>query len=156
MMKDAQGHGSNPRGKQSAHMKGVMKATKPIKVKPEVLAHIQANPGGFSVTPRGQTPENGFMVSVPGRTRIVNESDLSGPNGHAIINDYAAEHSDALRQRGAHIGGWTDKETGKTYLDISQKIGSRSRAISAGKKRNQIAIWDVKKGREIRTGGTGE
>lgn len=155
-MKDALGHGSNPRGKNAAHMRGVMKATKPIKVNPEVLQHIQKNPGGFSVTPRGKSPEDGFMVAAPGRTKIVSESDLSGPNGQRIINDYAQEHSDALRQSGAHIGGWTDRETGKTYLDISHKINSRTRAIQQGKKRNQIAIWDVRKGREIRTGGTGE
>lgn len=155
-MKDALGHGSNPRGGKAAHMRGVLKATKPITIKPEVLAHIQANPGGFSITPRGKTPENGYMVSAPGRTRIVSESDLAGPEGHKILSDYAQKNADALRQPGAHLGGWTDKASGKTYLDISHKISSRNRAISAGKQRNQIAIWDVKRSREINTGGTGE
>jgi len=155
-MKDALGHGSNPRGKLPSHYSKILKATTPIKVKPEIVEHIKKNPGGFSVTPRGTTPQSGYMVSVPGRTKIVNESDLSGPNGHAIISQYAAEHSDALKQPGAHIGGWTDKASGKTYLDISQRIGNRNAAVRTGKKRNQIAIWDVKKGREINTGGTGE
>ena len=154
-MKDALGHGSTPRN-APGHMQGVLNSTRPIKVKSQVLAHIQANPGGFSVTPKGKQPSGGYMVSVPGRTRIVSESDLAGPNGHAILQDFANRNSDALRQPGAHLGGWTDKETGKTYLDVSHNIGNRNRAISAGKSRNQIAIWDVKHGREIRTGGTGE
>lgn len=153
-MKDAQGHGSNPRGGIAAHMRGVLKATKPIKLKPDAVQQMHDSlktTGGFSATPRGRTPENGYMVSAPGRSKIVPESQVTPQT----ISDYANEHSDALRQSGAHIGGWTDKETGLTHLDVSHKIGSRNRAISAGKSRNQIAIWDVSKGREIRTGGTG-
>jgi len=152
-MKDAKGHGSNPRG---THAAGIEKATTPVVVRPEVLAHIQKNPGGFSVTPKGRTPSTGYMVSVPGRTRIVSESDLSGPEGKRILQAYAEEHSDVLRQPGAHLGGWTDKNTGKTYLDVSHNIKSLPRAVTAGKARNQIAIWDVKRQREISTGGTGE
>lgn len=153
-MKDALGHGSNPRG---AHAGGIEAALKPkVPVKPDVIAHIRQNPGGFSVTPAGKTPNKGYMVSVPGRTKIVSESDLSGPRGHQIIQDYAQQHADVLSQHGAHIGGWTDKETGKTYLDVSHNIGNRNAAIRAGAKRNQIAIWDVKHSREIRTGGSGE
>lgn len=154
-MKDAKGHGSNKRNGPSINST-VNKITNPIKVKSSVLQHIQSNPSGFSVTPKGKTPSDGYMVSVPGRTRIVSESDLRGPNGQRIIQDYAQQHSDILRQPGAHIGGWTDKETGKTYLDVSRNIKDQDRAISAGKAHNQIAIWDVKNGKEIRTGGTGE
>jgi hypothetical protein len=155
MPKDAKGHGSNKRGAPSinAAINGV---TKPLKVKSSVLDTIRQNPGGFSVTPKGKTPTNGFMVSVPGRTRIISESDLKGPNGARIIQDYAQQHSDILRQPGAHIGGWTDHASGKTYLDVSQNIKDQDKAISTGKAHNQIAIWDVKNSKEIRTGGTGE
>jgi hypothetical protein len=149
-MKDAKGHGSN------AHNSGIDAATKPVALHPSVLAHIQQNPGGFSVRPNGSTPSTGYMVSVPGRGRVLSESDLKGPSGRALLQSYAAEHAEVLRQPGSHIGGWTDKETGKTHLDISENIKSLPRAVSAGKARNQIAIYDVKGQREIRTGGTGE
>lgn len=154
-MKDAKGHGSDGKG-GPAHMRGVMKATGKIQVKPEVVQHIQRNPGGFSITTQGKTPTGGYMVAAPGRTKIVSESDISGPGGHRLIEQYARENADALRQPGAHLGGWTDQSTGKTYLDISHNIKDRDRAVSAGVKRNQISIWDVKNGREINTGGTGE
>lgn len=152
-MKDAKGHGSNKRGTHSA---GIQKATRQVRVAPDVLDHIQKNPGGFSITPRGKTPTDGFMVSLPGRTRIVSEEDLRGPMGKRILADYAKQHSDVLRQPGAHIGGWTDKATGKTYLDVSQNIKNQDRAVAAGKAHNQIAIWDVKHGKEVNTGGTGD
>jgi hypothetical protein len=78
------------------------------------------------------------MVSLPGRSLIVNASDLTGPHGKALLENYANQHADALSQARAHIGGWTDK--GKTYLDVSQNIDRRSHAVRAGKERNQIAV----------------
>lgn len=154
-MKDAGGHGSNTRG-GPAHMQGVLKATKPIKVKPGVLSTVQQNPNGFSVTPKGKIPDSGYMVSVPGRTKIVDAKELASARGQQIINDYVRQHSDVLGKSGAHIGGWTDSDTGKTHLDVSYNIKNRNTAIRTGQAHNQIAIWDVHKGREIRTGGTGD
>lgn len=155
MSKDALGHGSNPRG-GSAHMQGVLKATKPIKVKSGVLDTVKANPNGFSVTPKGKVPDSGYMVAVAGRTKIVDAKDLASERGQQIINDYVRQHSDVLGKSGAHIGGWTDTETGKTHLDVAYNIKNKNTAIRAGQSHNQIAIWDVHKGREIRTGGTGD
>ena len=116
-MKDAKGHGSDPRG--GAHSTGVESIGRPVAFSPKVLDIVRNNPGGFSVTPDGKQPSDGFMVSLPGHTQIVNESDLSGPKGAQILNDYGQAHAGALAQPGAHVGGWTDKESGKTYLDVS-------------------------------------
>lgn len=151
-MKDAKGHGSNKRGIHSAAVDRIGN----IPLHPNVLNMIRKNPGGFSIKPmNGRAPKSGFMVAAPGHTRIVRESDLSGPQGSRILTQFANEHAGALQQPGAHIGGWTDSKTGKTYLDISHNIPSKRQAVRAGKGRNQIAIWDVKHGREIKTGGDG-
>ncbi len=153
MAKDAKGHGSDKRGFHNAGINALPN----IKLHPSILKTIVKNPGGFSVKPKsGAQPKSGYMVSMPGHTKIVSEQDLKGPNGPALIAQYAREHAGALLTPGAHIGGWTDKATGKTYLDISHNIRSQQAAISAGKGRNQIAIWDVKRSREINTGGTGK
>ena len=175
-MKDAKGHGSEKRSggvsdrtqqllahqRQQAqgqpyatHQSGVANVGKPM-ISQTALDTIRANPGGFSVRPDGTQPTSGFMVSMPGHTKIVSENELSGPNGHQIINDYAREHAGALRDPSAHVGGWTDKDTGKTHLDVSQNIPNRGLAVAAGRSRNQISIWDVKRGEEIKTGGTGD
>lgn len=151
-MKDAKGHGSNKRGTHAAGTDRVGN----IALHPRVLGTITKNPNGFSVKPSsGAQPRTGFMVSLPGRTQIVSAADLRGARGKALLQAYARAHSDALSQPGAHLGGWTDKASGKTYLDISHNISTRQAAVKTGRARNQIAIWDVKRRREIRTGGTG-
>lgn len=151
-MKDAKGHGSNKRGTHAAGIDQVGN----ISLHAKVLSTINRNPGGFSVKPSsGSQPRAGFMVSLPGRTQIVSAADLRGPRGRALLEQYARAHSDALSQPGAHLGGWTDQASGKTYLDVSHNIKTRDAAVKAGRARNQIAIWDVRRRREIRTGGDG-
>lgn len=152
-MKDAKGHGSEARG---AHAQGVEKVGRPIPLSPRVLQVIKDNPHGFSVTPTGKQPTSGFMVSIPGHTRIIDAKALEGPNGHNVIKDYAREHATALSAPGAHIGGWTHAGEGKVYLDVSHNVKDSETAVRLGKEHNQIAVWDVKHAKEIATGGTGK
>jgi hypothetical protein len=158
-MKDAKGHGSNARNGgndgNGSHSNGVNSVGRNF-FNEKVLETIRNNPGGFSITPQGEQPSAGYMVSVPNRTQIVSEADLRGPAGREILDNYGRQHADVLNQPGMHVGGWTDKDSGKTYLDVSENIRDRERAVQAGRERNQIAIWDVGKGEEVRTGGTGE
>lgn len=152
-MKDAKGHGSNPRG---THAAGVESIKRPIPLHPNVISTIRQNPDGFSLRPKtGRAPDKGYMVSLPGRSKMLAASDLSGPHGQRIVSEYVQQNSDVLSKPGAHIGGWTDKASGITHLDVSHNVRSKDRAISKGIKQNQIAVWDVRRSREIRTGGTG-
>ncbi len=82
--------------------------------------------------------------------------ELKGPRATEIVNEYSLNHSDALGLPGANFGGWTNKDEGKTYLDVSQNIKDRDAAIIAGKAQNQIAIYDLNNSAEIPTGGTGK
>ena len=171
-MKDAKGHGSNARGAggkstllgarlmaafapshqtraPAAHGIGVNGIGHPV-VSPKALDVIRKNPSGFSVTIHGETPTSGHMVALPGRSRIIN-----GKPALHDVDEYARANADVLRQPGAHIGGWHNESEGKTYLDVSHNIADRNAAIAAGRARNQIAIWDVKHGKEIPTGGDG-
>lgn len=142
-MKDAKGHGSN------AHNSGIAQIGK-VSLHPNVINAVKQNPSGFSVKPTtGQMPKSGYMVSIPGHTQIVNAATPK------LVQGYANAHAGALQDPRAHIGGWTDKKTNQTYLDVSHNYRSRAAAVKAGKAHNQIAIWDVKHGREINTGGTG-
>lgn len=152
-MKDAKGHGSNKRG---THSVGIASLPQKVNVHPKVLEQIRKNPGGFSLAPAtAASPAAGYMVSLQGRGQQVHESDLSGPNGPRIVSQFVAKNADVLQQPGAHIGGWTDTKTGITHLDVSHNVPTRAKAVALGKAHNQIAIWDVKRGKEIRTGGTG-
>ena len=151
MAKDAKGHGSDARG---AHASGVNKVGQPVH--PNVLDTIRKNPNGFSVSLNGSQPKAGYMVAVPGHTEQHDASDIAGAKGASIIQGYASAHADALAEPGAHIGGWTDPDTSKVVLDVSHNIPNRQQAISAGRQRNQKAIYDVARGKDIKTGGTGE
>ena len=106
---------------------------------------------------RGDYPELYESLFSPNKTGkgILDAAELTGPRAVEIANEYARNHSSALSQPGATLGGWTNKAESKTYLDVSQNINDREAAVNAGKARNQIAIWDVKSA-EIPTGGTGK
>lgn len=141
-------------GVSGNHARGVDSVGKPS-VSARVLDVIRSNPNGFSVTPDGQVPNKGYMVAIQGRSAVLSGAALRGKAAGDIIDDYARKNSDVLKAPGAHIGGWQDKKTGKVYLDVSRNFGNMREAVKAGKKQNQIAIWDVKRRREIRTGGDG-
>ena len=155
MPKDAGGHGSNPRG-GPAHSAGVNKIGQPVSVHPNVLRVIQKNPWGASVKPQtGQVPKTGLMVSIPHRTYSTTATELSGPKGQQIIQDFSKRNSDLLSQKEMHIGSWAD-ETGKVHLDVSENIPDRATAIREGSRRNQMSIWDNVGKKLIKTGGTGD
>lgn len=120
-----------------------------------VLGMIRKAHEGISVRPDGSQPTGGYMVSLPGHSQVLNGHELLGHNANHLLDDYARRHADALRDPRAHIGVWKDHGSGKVYLDISQNMSGKFQAIHAGKARNQIAIFDVKRKREIKTGGTG-
>lgn len=147
-MKDAKGHGSDPRGMHTSKLQQIGN----LKLHPQAIMTARnalLHSGGFSVKPStGASPKSGYMVSIPGHSKII-----AGDVDEKSLASYAKEHSDALSQPGAHIGGW--QHEGNTYLDVSQNIRGRNAAIIAGKKNNQIAIYDVKHGSEIQTGGDG-
>lgn len=49
-----------------------------------------------------------------------------------------------------YYGVWVDSEDGKVYVDAVQWCATRQNAIIIGRERNEIAVWDVRKGEEIR------
>lgn len=59
-------------------------------------------------------------------------------------------------ERGArYTGVWTDQKSGITYREKSNRVNSATLAKSLGRRRNQIAVYDLKGGREVNTSGSG-
>lgn len=54
-----------------------------------------------------------------------------------------------------YTGAWTDSASGKRYVEKSNRVNSEVLARSMGRMRNQIAVWDLGRQREIKTGGNG-
>lgn len=142
-------------GAGGPHAAGVNSVGKPALTKAAIDAIIKS-PGGISITPGGKSPKDGYMVAVPGRTTILNGHELLSSDAPHVLSEFARKNADALKAPGAHIGVWKDGKSGKVYLDVANNVHGKFAAIKAGRAGNQIAIFDVKHGREIRTGGTGE
>ena len=145
-MKDAKGHGSD------AHGSGVDQVGRPV-LSPQVVQHILSNPDGFTIGLDGKQPPGGHQVAVPGHA-LTAPLGTSG-HGEATLQAWAQEHAGALKTAG-YVGGYLNKSTGNYEIEPSQNIGNRNAAIRTGKSRNQVSIWDVRKSREIPTGGTGK
>ncbi len=51
---------------------------------------------------------------------------------------------------GEFVGRWTDPETGTVYIDQSMWVSDFTLALKTGAEYEQLAIWDISAGREIR------
>lgn len=140
--------------------------------------------GGFSDRLEGGKPKNGFMVSLaPGAgkghvielraslkeiiaTSKTKEEALAKMHEHreqvhAQITAWVEKHAEFVRNHPDHyFGGYLEKDE-KTnapialHFDVSQRFQNPREAKVIGRERNQISIWDVKRKKEIKTGGTG-
>lgn len=122
----------------------------------EELAN-RAQKGGFSVkNTTFDGPTQGFMVSRVGGGRTVpaqNKEELA-----KAIRTFLDENAEAFKQNpDLYFGGWFNKKNKEIYLDLSDNVATEEIAVRLGSPeyRDQIAVWDVAKGQEIQTGGTG-
>jgi hypothetical protein len=47
-------------------------------------------------------------------------------------------------------GVWVDSDDGKVYIDAVNHVDSQRVALSLGRIRQEIAVWDIENGKEIR------
>ncbi|WP_367138507.1 MULTISPECIES: hypothetical protein [Streptomyces] len=108
-----------------------------------IAAETQVN-GGFSWARNQSNPHFGYMVATPGHEQVIRGWD--GSTGQ--IASFVAEHilrvaaSDSL-----WFGSWM--ENGDLYLDLSENIIDRERALQAGRERGEISIWDCEAGEVV-------
>lgn len=95
-----------------------------------------------------------YVVSIyPDRSVILGPGQKLTPEQ---VASFIKANQDLLSDKNNSVGTWKDPESGKVYLDVSWTTPNRALAEYGGWKYNQKAIWDVRKGAEINTGGTGE
>jgi HK97 family phage portal protein len=106
--------------------------------------------GGFSVNPfTADSPTTGYMVSVvPAAETILDSPDAVTDE---VMEKFLKDNEQAFEDRPTlHVGGWLDKATGKVYLDLSEQFDDLDDAIDSAEGTNQLAIWDLNVGNEIR------
>ena len=102
--------------------------------------------GGFTYNPNtfGLT-DKGYAVGVyPHHAKVL---DQAGPND---LEDFLASRSRVFEHDpDAQMGGWFDKDSGKTYLDVTKVKPTEQEALDLARQFNQKAIYDIGGGREI-------
>lgn len=118
------------------------------------LMDSTATNGGATVSLNGNTvPATGYMVGgyVPS---LIFGSDMLADDHRAftweMIHRYIRKHSSFATRFDVFLGGWIDQESGMVYVDFSVRHESRSLAIMDATANEELAIWDLEKGEEIR------
>ena len=98
----------------------------------------------------GTSPTTGYVVSKQGYEDTI---DLFGNNVtqtmlvNSFVRVYVSEHGFELSVVEQNLGGWIHDK--KLYLDISILFDNEADAIKYAKDNNQLAYFDLNKGKEI-------
>lgn len=108
---------------------------------PNKLMESLKETGGFSWTP-GNIDPTGYMVAIEGHEETY---DAETFNAVDLVHYIASKLH--LIKTGVFIGAWVSD--GKVYLDLSESFSALSTAKQIGRKRHQLAIYDVHRAVEI-------
>lgn len=116
----------------------------------QIINALHANGGAtWNLSQGNMVGTNNYAVAIyPDRAQILDGVDFDR------VEEYILNNSDLLDNPENSFGAWS--HDGKVYLDVVATIPDINQAVELGKKNNQIAIWDLKNGKQISTGGTGE
>jgi hypothetical protein len=152
--KDVKKHGDHDQSEHGNWARG-------IEVAPEIvrstLEGVRAN-GGLSVNMKdGSIPKDGYMVARDKKFAAIVKADdfFDEARGAEILSSYMKQHKSEFNNSNNYLGLWHNTKDGQVYLDVSENIKDEGEAISRGRERDQISIWDVVNLKEIETGGTG-
>lgn len=90
-------------------------------------------------------PAHGYFVGGQGEPLVFESAEEANLPGS--LNRIARFVEDTEAR---FIGWWTDKETGKVWVDGTTWHIHRTTAFHAALQRGEIAFWDIKRDRELR------
>ena len=152
--KDVEKHGDHDQSSHGSWAHGVEVAPEIVR---STLERVKEN-GGLSVSLKdGSEPTKGFMVAKGKKFAAIVKADdfFDEAKGAEILSSYMKQHKSEFNNSNNYLGLWHNTDDGQVYLDVSENIKDEGDAISQGRERDQISIWDVANFKEIETGGTG-
>lgn len=101
--------------------------------------------GGLTIKPfQNEKPETGYMVALQGYELQVPVSEFFT----GVVADYIGEHAQKLMANPSLcLGTWINE--GVVYLDLSENIASREKALELGRERHQLAIFNLETFEEV-------
>lgn len=125
----------------------------------EYLTGKKGKRGGYYVSrdPRIPVEAGGGVEEVSNKP-----FDVEAAAGHFVttkdvaLGSFPTEHGTARaptqkEKENVHQGIWTDTESGKTYLDISDRVSSLPEALRRGMKQNQLGVYAAGSGKTLPT-----
>ena len=114
----------------------------PSKRATELAERLRVPDGGFTVNPlTNAEPSRGFaLATYPDEVWVGNAATTSANDVQAFV-----DHRIRLfvNDPNAHLGGWHDPDTGKSYLDMSEVLTSKSQAMAQAAATGELAIFDL-------------
>ena len=101
--------------------------------------------GGLTIKPfQNEKPETGYMVALEGFELKVPVSEFFT----GVVADYIGEHAQKLMSNPALcLGTWVNE--GSVYLDLSENVPNREKALELGRERHQLAIFNLETFEEV-------
>lgn len=104
---------------------------------------IMRNPEGGTVDIEGDPlPDHGFFVGGAGTMLVFKSAEEI--DTHLVDVWFKGQQS-------PYAGWWTDKDTGKVYVDWTTWYSSRGQAGFWAERRKEIAFWDINFGESVET-----
>jgi hypothetical protein len=125
-----------------------------FQVQRAALAELEKS-GGCTIAAfnHNKRPTKGFAVAIAGNEERFSEFETKQCQA---IHDYLIEKEKEFYPQGRFLGCWIDSEAVEQghekpyFLDVVQIVEDREEAIALGKANNQLAIFDLNEGKEIR------
>jgi hypothetical protein len=113
--------------------------------------------GGSTQSARGdKVPDSGYMVGGVIDSLMFDAMLIRDPGhfpvAYNMIMRWVNENFDTATRLNMFLGGWIDTEENIAYVDLSEHYPNdmRANAIHTAIDRDELAIWDLEKGEEIR------
>jgi hypothetical protein len=130
----------------------------PADVSAQIAAH-NAN-GGSTFHPEHGDLNGKPFFSVGGEPEFKNPELKMTVDGGELTADQLKEFTDRpavkealAKNPDASVGTWHDKEAGNTVIELVKTPADRDEAIKMGVRNEEKSIYDLKEGKEIKTGG---
>jgi hypothetical protein len=127
------------------------------------LRHRLGMAGGFTVGVRtapltpgkfGSFVTEGFAVSLNPECEKSFPASVASVTVLGIMADYVFTYRLTLAQPDKYFGAWLDRDSDMVYLDVVTVLDDKDKALQLARDNNQLAIFDLTSGEEIRTGVT--
>lgn len=123
------------------------------------LRHRLGTTGGFtvpvvpgSISQFGDFVTEGFALSLNPECEQHFPATMGSVNLLSMLLDYVHRNRVSLLDPNKYFGAWLDRESDTIYLDVVTVLDDKAKALELAELHNQLAIFDLGAGEEIRTG----